>query len=357
MLLKSLILATICCIACTKGAPLPAVTPDVQADTPPLSGGGDADVSTLGDVADAADLAPRATTDADQAADVIQANLDAPSPSAGNDAPDILAPAEEAGAAADTGTAVSGIDAPEDNKDGPGPCSSPTAPSGLPTPGEACLKEGELRCTAQGAFGAWILYGQAQGGINTCVLPNRVQCTKSNLGKLAWALLACPQLDVACSSNAAGTVVHSMCQDLPGGAVCGPTAISVAGGIDAMCPDSLQGKRFCDISGGDSSFVTVCASYDTPVADPVAAQIKKDKFQTAATCAGKALYWFPEENCGSVNICNCLGLNIEVCPPKAIYAQACSTNLPGKQGIATCATTCEQMKYTEQWGPMFKNPP
>ncbi len=357
MLLKLLLLATICCTACTKGAPVPVGSPDVQADTLSLSGGGDADVSTLVDVADPADLSPRAT-EGDQGPDVVLGNSDAPGPADGDAVADIVFPDEEAGSAPDADTAVSGIDVPADKKDGTAPpCSSPSAPIGLPVPGEVCVNEGELRCTAHGAFGAWILYGQAQGGINTCVLPNRVQCTKSTLGKLAWALLACAPLDTACSSNAVGTVVLSMCQDLPGGAVCGPTAIAVGGGIDAMCPDSLQGKRFCDISGGDSSVVTVCASYDTPASDPVAAQIKKDKFQAAATCASKALYWFPDENCGSVNICNCLGLNIEVCPPKAMYAQACSTNLPGKQGIATCATTCEQMKFTEQWGPMFKNPP
>lgn len=236
-------------------------------------------------------------------------------------------------------------------------CTAPAAPSGLPLPGATCTKPGEVRCTAAGAFAGKITYGMTAGAIGACVLPNRVICTKTPAGALNWVLAPCGEPVGICSPNAVGSLLYPMCQELPGGALCGPTSIGSGGAITWMCPEALAGTRVCTLAGGEGTSITVCSSFDTVAAQSVAEDIKQDKFAKVGGCATKNLYWFPDELCPGVDMCNCLGLNFEDCPPKYAKAQACLTNLPAAAGVATCAKTCADMKFSTVWGPLFKNNP
>lgn len=167
----------------------------------------------------------------------------------------------------------------------------------LPEPGAKCTKQGEVRCTNQGAYPKKLLWTTDAVQKGVCVRPFRVVCEKTAAGALVWQAHKCNTKDpltnpttcagflgFGCQENARGTRCCPLhCTKLAGG--------SPLGGAAVACPQVDYGTVLCH---GDSPFVKGCGFVDD---FPKGLSFNLASLGACADVCKDCTYWWATEKC------------------------------------------------------------
>jgi len=206
------------------------------------------------------------------------------------------------------------------------------AATSLPEPGQACDKEGSVRCTN------W--QGSVSKDDGQCVRPHRVVCSRSSSTVLVWELQACGPVPSECDYYKSVTMG---CQETSRGATCCPTRMVVTNNQNALYPDYVkrchdEGMLLC--KGEASGSLSTCDFPDTGPVHPYTKQETEKAFGTCLTLCKDCLYIVAKEHCPYIQVQSC---NNER-NTGMISKQFCLTNIPGKG--PTCAQDCNDFKYS-----------